>query len=610
MNKKILCLLFCLLLPFSSMAADEHITYDEILTTAPDDTKCATGVFANALAASVDAVSESDNEEIIQQWIYAVFSAPKTLTEVLKCPEIANAADDDTIKFMPIMYTFPGGREIVVNYETQPKILKQRITIGNKRDLPTDPNPRIGADESIWTNVDPAWYAIMVTEHGALDNFVGPDKNNTISMEYIRDNINNLYPSGNGGNCTDRSAKSRDHTTINDVMRDQTVDIEDDTNDYYVAGDVNLQWLSYLEIAADVILTVATFGGYQVITGTAKAARASRNLKNLFSSAKTLRGAGLMDDLRDARNILKTIDRTKDADKYSETLQRIARLEKQLEATTSVHNYAILYERLDTINNTLKKLDKTKDATEYKRLTDEISDLTKRMTEMEKADDRVKQYRQTADAIKDMNKYLNELHALRGLQKTKQTGNIAARAFKAFKSVNTGTKQLDKAAKIARQGMKSGRLKDWLFQSTMKNIGALGRVGAGTGVLYGALKFIGGMYDWTETSTGDFTNNIEFAPLLLLSADDLQGQENVVNHGMWLMWAGSSVFPTDDDAAYLQAMDFATKFHQDLVEYQDGANSPCNVDIWVVRPIIRNPGTDNAALYYLIMNDTPWTTAQ
>ena len=118
------------------------------------------------------------------------------------------------------------------------------------------------------------------------------------------------------------------------------------------------------------------------------------------------------------------------------------------------------------------------------------------------------------------------------------------------------------------------------------------------------------MYDWTDTQTGDFTNNIEFAPLLLLSADDLQGQENIVNHGMWLMWMGDSTFPSDDDAAYLQAMDFASKFHQDLTENQGDTNTPCNVDIWVVRPIIRDPGTDHQSLYYLVMNDTPWTTSE
>ena len=161
---------------------------------------------------------------------------------------------------------------------------------------------------------------------------------------------------------------------------------------------------------------------------------------------------------------------------------------------------------------------------------------------------------------------------------------------------------------MGRSGKTSTRVRDWLFNSTMKNIGTLGKIQATGGLLYGAIKFAGDMYDWTETSTGDFTSGVDFAPLLLLSADDLQGQENVVNHGMWLMWAGDSVSAADDDAAYLQAMDFAAKFHQDLTEYQDDTAAPCNIDIFVVRPVLRNPGSDNPELYYLIMNDKPWTT--
>ena len=117
------------------------------------------------------------------------------------------------------------------------------------------------------------------------------------------------------------------------------------------------------------------------------------------------------------------------------------------------------------------------------------------------------------------------------------------------------------------------------------------------------------MYDWTETSTGDFTNNIQFAPLLLLSADDLAGQENVVNYGMWLLWAGDATSAADDDAAYLQAMDTAEKFWQDLTTVQEQQNNhACDVDIYVVRPILRNPDTPDAEIYYLIMNDVPWTT--
>ena len=83
-----------------------------------------------------------------------------------------------------------------------------------------------------------------------------------------------------------------------------------------------------------------------------------------------------------------------------------------------------------------------------------------------------------------------------------------------------------------------------------------------------------------------------------------------MNYGMWLMWAGDSMNPADDDAAYLQAMDFAAKFHEDLMEVQNDTNNPCNVDIYVVRPVLRGIDTDNPELYYLIMNDVPWTTNQ
>jgi len=168
---------------------------------------------------------------------------------------------------------------------------------------------------------------------------------------------------------------------------------------------------------------------------------------------------------------------------------------------------------------------------------------------------------------------------------------------------------LNRGARLARSATTSGRIRDWLFQSTLRNAGKLAKMERTGGLIYGAIKFVGGMYDWTETSTGDFTSGMEFAPLLLLSADDLQGQENVVNHGMWLMWLGNSVDPADDDAAFLKAMETAANFYQDLMETQQDADEyPCDIDIYVVRPIIRNPGASDAELYYLIMNDEPWST--
>ena len=564
MRQFLISFIFATCMISTAFGADAFTPISEIQTRTPDDTQCATGVFANALSETVNTVSETDDEITIRKWIYDAFSAPETIEKVLACPEIASAADDDTITFLPIEYTFPGGRQIVVNYETQPKILKQRLTIAQKRELPSDttPSPQIGApdDASVWTNTDPAWYAIMVVEHGALDEFVGPDKNNTISLQWINDNIDDIYPHGNS--CTSKTALAGDNDMVN-LAGKATVNLTDDTNDYYVAGDANLQWISYLEIGLDVVITVATFGGGAVVLGATKAARASRALKNLTTAMRALR------------------------------------------QEQAVINYIKIVNQHTRALRELQAIDRATDAARYASKLDEVENLARQMRNMERNSDLVRDYRQASDTFSSLNQYRRALRSLRPAQR----GNIMARAWRAFRAANTGGKKINRAARIARSSMKSGRIRDWLFQSTLSNVGALAKMEEAGGFIYGALNFVGGMYDWTETSTGEFTNDIEFKPLTLLSADDLQGQENVVNHGMWFMWLGDSVNPADDDAAYLQAMDFADKFHYNLEEIQtDKNNHACNVDIYVVRPIIRNPGTENAEMYYLIMNDEPWTT--
>lgn len=532
-------------------------------------TPCASRVFADALLRTANTVDENDSEDVIKTWIHQTFAASDVLKDVLKCPEVAKTQDDEIIKFTTVRYVFPAGREIEVNYETQPRILKQRIMLGEKRDLSSGgDSPSIGADDAVWVNTDPAWYGIMVTQHGALGNFVGPDKNNTVSLKYIKNNIDQLYPSGRGGMCTDRSAKARNRTVVNTVMRESTVNMEDDTNDYYVAGDVNLQWLSYLEMAADVAITVATMGGGTVVLGATKSARASRALKGLKDTIKTL---------SKSPDVAKYVQATHEVTRLSAELKKLKDLPDAAKTADKISEMNRLEEAIETQNDVIKTVEKSKDVSKYREATKSFSDV-------------------------------NELR--RGLRavRSAQRGNIVARLARATKSAMTGGKKIDKAAKLGRSSKFSTQVRDWLFNSTMKNVGALGKMQATGGLLYGAIKFAGDMYDWTETSTGEFTSGVDFAPLLLLSADDLQGQENVVNHGMWLMWMGDAISVADDDAAYLQAMDFAAKFHQDLTEYQNNTASPCNVDIFVVRPVLRNPGSENPELYYLIMNDQPWTT--
>lgn len=603
---------------------------------ANNDTECATSVLANALQHNASAIGDDSSEIDVEQWVYQTFAKPDVLQSVLACSEIAATPETETITFTPIIYNFPSGRQITINYQTQPKLLRQRLSVGTKRTLPDDASPEIGENSSgVWTNTDPAWYGIMVVQSGALDDFVGPDKNNTISLEYINDNIDELYP--RGMRCTNKTALANDNYTINRAGH-AAVDIEDDSNDYYVAGDKSLSWISYTEIALDVVITVATMGGGAVILGATKSVNASRILKNLLGTirqlskidsvkdyiGRTSRLTRLSSDLADlykgmGRNAASYIDNLKELNVLRGTTgpSDIAAAREYINATESarkgmkLNRQAQSYaDSLQNLNNLRSKIDATefKSVESYLRMDGEISSLTDAIRVLEANDD-VKKYRNAMDSFGEINKYRHTLRGARAI-KSAQRGNVIARMWRGFRAANTGNSMLSKGAKIARSSMKSGKIRDWLFQSTMRNAGKLAKVEEMGGALYGITSFALDMYDYTSDNDNTYTSGVDFKPLLLLSADDLQGQENVVNYGMWLLWAGDSASAADDDAAYLQAMDFAAKFYQDLSDIQSGTASPCDVDIYVVRPIIHNPGDTDQKLYYLIMNDEPWSTRE
>lgn len=522
-------------------------------------TPCATAVMERALNAASAQISETAAQTAVRDWIYNTLRTPDVARQILECPEIASLDRDATIAFDPVTYTFPSGRQITIRRTGQPHVLERQMTLGQKRDIPNA--PRIGTDGAIWTNTDPAWYGILVVQAGALNDFVGPDRPNTISLQYINDNIDTLYPQGD--QCTSRSALANNNDIIN-LAAKETVSMEDDSNDYYVAGDVNLQWITWGEVALDVAITVFTAGGGAAVLGLTKGARATRAAKNLVG-------------------VIKNLERVDAVQDYIRMSQRYARAAAEI-----------------------KKLDRVADAAKYADRARDMETAAKRLRELEKMDD-VRDYRRATDAFSDVMKYRTGLRSLRAAQR----GNVIARAWRAARAANTGGKTIKRAARVGRASMQSGRVRDWLFQSTLKNAGKLAKVVEASGLLYGTIHFFGDMYDMTETSTGDFTNGIDFKPLGLLSADDIQGQENVVNHGMWLMWAGDSTSMADDDAAFLQAMDFAEKFYTDTMDTMDAHdNHACDIDIYVVRPVIRDPGTDRAALYYLIMNDKPWSTVE
>lgn len=562
---------------------DFHTT-EEVLNQIHEEkpTDCASKVFSDALRTHSNEIDESEPEYKVRAWAHETMTGnADVLTALLDCPEIKNTADETTIIFSPIEYRFPGGRTLAINYSTQPKVLKQKLLLSKKRSLPdgnASPNIMDNTDGSKYLNTEPAWYAIMVVQHDALKDFVGEGKNNTLSIKYINDHIDDIYPQGR--TCTSKSILANDTYTINQVVK-EVVNIEDDTNDYYVAGDVNLEWIMYAEIAADVIITVATMGAGEIAMLKLKGIRAAKNAKGLI---KTIKGLTNLDDVKDYMHVISKISQHSDD---------IAKLEKEIK----------------TLKNADAIADRRK---QIKELEKAVKDLEKQAETMVKNSKNVKQYKESTETFSELMKYRRNLLAF----KRPQTGNVIVRALRTLHASNTGAKTMTKSGKLARAGMssRSAKIGDWLKDATLKHGARLARFERDTGMLYGAISFLGDMYDHTSTTSKEFSNGIEFKPLCLLSADDLAGQENVVNYGMWLMWVGNSVDSADDDAAYLQAMDFASKFFYQLDEYQDEHGANCNVDIYVVRPIIRldetNPNDPKGEMFYLFMNEIPWSTAE
>jgi len=690
-------------------------TVEEILARVYNNankTECASAAFLKSLQKYSDKIEETDSEQAVKLWAHAsMTSDQEILNEVLACPEVANVDQYTTIVFSPVNFTFPGGRTLTINYTTQKKVLEQKLDLAKKRDMfdeKGNPNPKLmdPADPHIYLNTEPAWYAIMVVQHDTLKDFVGPGKNNTVSMQYIEENIGNIYP--RGYHCTSKSAIALNSDTINQVVH-KVVNMEgEDDNDYYVAGDIDLGWIFYAEIAADILITALTWGGGQAITGSLKAWRASRTgmqlaknmnklkkfervdkylqatnqidrineyqrlLKEYKSASKTADIAKYESELQDAFKYINKADPSiteamlRDPDKAADlikglnkTVDNITDVSKELKETEKLLKQAEKAadpDRIKEFENAYKELDQLRDAQENGTTIARIKNDAKRaeaQAKFESNQQRIKElentiknfenssdmgdyvkYRKEVDNLESVEKYTKQADALNDVLKyhevltgyRKQTGNIITKnlkrigaSIKSYRAINKGAWTLTKAGYTARAGMSSfsSKVGNWLFDATLKHGSRYGRLKSKLGKAYGgitAAKIVLDLYDHTSTTSSEFTNGITFKPFCLLSADDIPGQDNVVNYGMWLMWEGNSTEPYDDDAAYLEAVDFATKFFYELDEFQDNQGSECNVDIYVVRPIIRLSPNDekdsDGELLYLFMNEIPWSTAE
>ena len=497
------------------------ITIDDVINRPADsNTDCSAKVFADAVAQNAKVIDPETAFDIeVQQMVEQTFVQQDVLERIVNCPEIQNADEMDTVKFKPVYYTFENGREIVINYETQPKVLKDRLRLLQRPDLPRtdEASPKIDGN-AFWTNVDPAWYGIIVVEAGSLDEFVGEGKNNTISLEYIKNHINDLYPKdyGNGDACTSRSAWADDDDSVNQAVVTTVGRGDDDSNDYYVAGDIDLGWVMYAEIAADIALTVATMGTGTMISGAAKSARAARAIDKTTDAMRALEGTDKvgaylrivdeMDAADDMLDVYKTQRASKadDAARYAQNWDNLTDAQRKdiTDIQNNITRYEDEYRRLVDRNAGSREIQKARSklrseqqklrtkrnkygigSDDAQRSVDSLDDairkteqridtLRKRMRMFEKNDD-VKKYKKLTASLEDLKKYRQELKGL-----TDKRGNVFARSWrgvKAWRAANSGGKVLRRAERLVRASSFSGRVRDALFVSSRQFASMLGQ---------------------------------------------------------------------------------------------------------------------------------------
>ncbi len=95
------------------------------------------------------------------------------------------------------------------------------------------------------------------------------------------------------------------------------------------------------------------------------------------------------------------------------------------------------------------------------------------------------------------------------------------------------------------------------------------------------------------------TGDVEFNSFGLLSADDIDGRENVVSHGAWVSFDDTGRANEDD------ALNEAAAFAEELVKDINSINSQdpqCDIDIYVVQPAISNPEKlpGKRQIYYIL----------
>ena len=107
-------------------------------------------------------------------------------------------------------------------------------------------------------------------------------------------------------------------------------------------------------------------------------------------------------------------------------------------------------------------------------------------------------------------------------------------------------------------------------------------------------------FGYSSANVKDYADGVGFNSFGLLSADDLDGRENVVSHGAWIEFSETGEVSPDDTLN--EALAFAEAFQKDM-DSVNKSDPLCDVDIYVVQPGISNPAKlGTKEIYYIIQN--------
>ncbi len=383
------------------------------------------------------------------------------------------------------------------------------------------------------------WFGILVVKKGSLDKYANSDTP-IISTEFMKSHKSDFFP-GNSDKTLGlaRACTHGNHTAHDKDVVNRAAHLTMNEDDSFWSGNDY-----YVYDGEDV------YWGWASIAGEVALALITFGLSaEAQMAAKGVAAAGTT--VQSAHGAITTVKLTKDADKIKKAIA-VAKAAKAGKTTAAVKSRSDAVKALAEAGITVKKGTR---ATELVKIGNTLETATS------------------------------------GLKTFSWTSALSTGLTRPWRLVKNGITNLKpkNLSKLYGKGVTWGqRFKVTAPTATIAGVS-----------LWQELKKAWG-YSTAAVSISENDKNVSFNSFGLLSADDLEGRENVVSHGAWLQF--DEMGTANENDALHEALAFAEAFQEDLQKINT-EDPLCDVDIYVVQPGISNPSKlGTREVYYIIQN--------